>query len=124
MMYSMKKILMIVVLVFLIFGYYSSVLANNLTCRDDKNNKVINIFYDQDKIEAVGKTFKNVLIFGNGISAEYSKWKSLFLGFGKVLDESWKINLEFSKPKSASIIKFKYENGEPEQLSESLYLCQ
>ena len=122
-MYSMKKILMIVVLVFLIFGYYSSVLANNLTCRDDKNNKVINIFYDQDKIEAEGKTFTNVLIFGNGISAEYSRWKSLFLGFGKVLDESWKINLEFSKPKSASIIKFKYENGEPEQLSESLYLC-
>jgi len=123
MMYSMKKILMIVVLVFLIFGYYSSVLANNLTCRDDKNNKVINIFYDQDKIKVGGKTFTNVLIFGNGISAEYSKWKSSFLGFGKVLDESWKINLEFSKPKSASIIKFKYENGEPKQLSESIYLC-
>ena len=120
----MKEFLAIVITGFLIFGDYNSVLANNLICRDDKNNKVINIFYDQDKIEAVGKTFKNVLIFGNGISAEYSKWKSLFLGFGKVLDESWKINLEFSKPKSASIIKFKYENGEPEQLSESLYLCQ
>ena len=119
----MKKLLAIVVLVFLFFNNYNSVLAKNLSCRD-ANNKAINIFYDQDKIETVGKTFTNVLIFGNGISAEYYNWKSLFLGFGKVLDESWKINLEFSKPKSASIIKFKYENGEPKQLSESLYLCQ
>ena len=86
-------------------------------------NKVITIFYDQDKVEALGKTFTNVLVFGNGISAEYSTWKSLFLGFGKVLDESWKINLEFSKPKSASIIKFKNKKGKSEQLSESLYLC-
>ena len=119
----MKKFLAIIVLGFLIFGDYNSVLANNLTCRDDENNKVINIFYDQNKIEAAGKTFTNVLIFGNGISAEYSKWKSLFLGFGKVLDESWKINLEFSKPKSASIIKFKYKNGESKQFSENFYLC-
>ena len=118
----MKKLFAILVLVFLIFGDYNLVTANNLSCRDE-NNKAINIFYNQDKIEAVGKTFTNVLIFGNGISAEYSNWKSLFLGFGKVLDESWKINLEFSKPKSASIIKFKYENGEPKQLSESIYLC-
>mgnify|MGYP003389635157 CR=1 FL=1 len=123
MVLKMKKLLAIIVLGFLIFGDYNSVLANNLTCRDDKNNKVINIFYDQDKIEAEGKTFTNVLIFGNGISAEYSRWKSLFLGFGKVLDESWKINLEFSKPKSASIIKLKHKNGKSEQLSESLYLC-
>ncbi len=119
----MKKLLAFGVLGFLIFGDYNLVLANNLTCRDDKNNKVISIFYDQDKIEVEGKKFTNVLIFGNGISAEYSKWKSLFLGFGKVLEESWKINLEFSKPKSASIIKFKYNNGKSEQLSESLYLC-
>ena len=119
----MKKLLAFGVLGFLIFGDYNLVLANNLTCRDDKNNKVISIFYDQDKIEVDGEKFTNVLIFGNGISAEYSKWKSLFLGFGKVLEESWKINLEFSKPKSASIIKFKYNNGKSEQLSESLYLC-
>ena len=93
-----------------------------MTCKDDQNNKVITIFYDQDKVEALGKTFTNVLVFGNGISAEYSTWKSLFLGFGKELDESWKINLEFSKPKSASIIKFKNKNGKSEKLSESSYL--
>ena len=34
------------------------------------------------------------------------------------------INLEFSKPKSASIIKYKYEKGELKKLSESSYLCQ
>ena len=119
----MKNFLLIMVLVLIIFSDYKSVLENNLTCKNDKNNKVINIFYDQDKVETLGKTFTNVLIFGNGISAEYSKWKSLFLGFGKVLDESWKINLEFSKPKSASIIKLKYINGKSEQLSQSLYLC-
>ena len=93
-----------------------------MTCKDDKNNKVITIFYDQNKVEALGKTFTNVLVFGNGISAEYSKWKSSFWG-RKVLDESWKINLEFSKPKSASIVKFKNKKGKSEQLSESLYLC-
>ena len=120
----MKDFLTIVILGLLILNNYYPVLANNMTCKDDKNNKVITIFYDQNKVEALGKTFTNVLVFGNGISAEYSTWKSLFLGFGKVLDESWKINLEFSKPKSASIIKFKNKNGKSEQLSESLYLCQ
>ena len=120
----MKDFLTIVILGLLILNNYYPVLANNITCKDDKNNKVITIFYDQDKVEALGKTFTNVLVFGNGISAEYSTWKSLFLGFGKILDETWKINLEFSKPKSASIIKFKNKNGKSEQLSESLYLCQ
>ena len=120
----MKNFFLIVILGLLILSYHYSVLANNLTCKDDKNNKLITIFYDQNKVEALGKTFTNVLVFGNGISAEYSTWKSLFLGFGKVLDESWKINLEFSKPKAASIIKFKNKNGKSEQLSESLYLCQ
>ena len=119
----MKNFLGIIIFGIVLFINLNSVLANNLTCRDDKNNKVVNIFYNQDKVEALNKTFTNVLIFGNGISAEYFKWKSLFLGFGKVLDESWKINLEFSIPKSASIIKFKYKNGKLEQLSESLYLC-
>ena len=94
----MKNFFLKVILGLLILN---QVLANNLTCKDDKNNKVITIFYDQNKVEALGKTFTNVLVFGNGISAEYSTWKSLFLGFGKVLEESWKINLEFSKPKSA-----------------------
>ena len=120
----MKNFFLIIILGLLILSDHYPVLANNLTCKDDKNNKVINIFYDQNKVEALGKTFTNVLVFGNGISAEYSTWKSLFLGFGKVLDESWKINLEFSKPKSASIIKYKYENGEFKLLSESSYLCQ
>ena len=119
----MKNFLAIVILGLLILSDHYPVLANNLTCKNSKNNRVITIIYDQDKVEALGKTFTNVLVFGNGISAEYSKWKSIFLGFGKVLDESWKINLEFSKPKSASIIKFKNKNGKPEKLSESLYLC-
>ena len=120
----MKNLLAIIILSISIFDGYNTVLANDLTCIDDKNSKVINIFYNQDRIETLGKTFTNVLIFGNGVSAEYSKWKNSFLGFRKLLDESWKINLEFSKPKSASIIKFKYENGEFKQLSESSYLCQ
>ena len=119
----MKNILAIIILGSIIFINHNSVLANNLICRDDKNNKVINIFYDQDKVEAVGKTFTNVLIFGNGISAEYFKRKSIFLGFGEEIDESWKINLEFSKPKSASIIKFKYKNGKLERFGESLFSC-
>ena len=119
----MKNFFLIVILGLSILSDHYPVLANNLTCKDDKNNKVITIFYDQDKVEALGKTFTNVLVFGNGISAEYSTWKSLFLGFGNVLDESWKINLEFSKPKSASIIKFKNKNGKSEQISESFYLC-
>ena len=120
----MKKLLINIVLSFLIFVDYNFVLANNLTCRDDKNYTVINIFYDEYKIKAAGKTFTNILIFGNGISAEYSKWNTSFLGFRKVLKESWKINLEFSKPKSVSIIKFKYEDGVSKQLSESFYLCK
>ena len=119
----MKNFFLIVILGLLILSYHHSALANNLTCKDDKNNKFITIFYDQNKVEALGKTFTNVLVFGNGISAEYSTWKSLFLGFGKVLAESWKITLEFSKPKSASIIKFKNKNGKSEKLSESSYLC-
>ena len=120
----MKKLLAIIILSLSIFCGYNSVLANDLTCIDDKNSQVIKIFYNQDRIETLGKTFTNVLIFGNGVSAEYSKWKNSFLGFRKLLDESWKINLEFSKPKSASIIKYKYENGEFKLLSESSYLCQ
>ena len=120
----MKKFLFIIVIFFLIFGNYNSVIANNLNCRDDKDKKIINIFYDQNKIEAIGKTFTNVLIFGNGISAEYSKWKSSFLGFEKILEERWKINLEFSEPKSVSIIKFKYDDGISKKLSESFYLCK
>ena len=79
----MKNFLAVVILGLLILSDHYPVLANNLTCKDDKNNKVITIFYDQDKVEALGKTFTNVLVFGNGISAEYSTWKSLFLGFGK-----------------------------------------
>ena len=120
----MKKLLAIIILSLSIFGSYNSVLANDLTCSDNKNNEVIKIFYNQDRIETLGKTFTNVLIFGNGVSAEYSKWKNSFLGFRKLLDESWKINLEFSKPKSASIIKYKYENGELKKLSESSYSCE
>ena len=79
----MKNFLTIVILGLLILNNYYPVLANNITCKDNKNNKVITIFYDQDKVGALGKTFTNVLVFGNGISAEYSTWNSLFLGFGK-----------------------------------------
>ena len=120
----MKKLLAIIILNLSILGSYNSVLANHLICSGDKNSEVINIFYNQDRIEALGITFTNVLIFGNSVSAEYFKWKTSFLGFRKLLDESWKINLEFSKPKSASIIKYKYENDEFKKLSESSYLCQ
>ena len=56
----MKDFLTIVILGLLILNNYYPVLANNMTCKDDKNNKVITIFYDQDKVEALGKTFTNV----------------------------------------------------------------
>ena len=120
----MKNLLAIIILSISIFGGYNTVSASDLTCSDDKNSEVINIFYNQDRIETLGKTFTNVLIFGNGVSAEYFKWKNSFLGLRKLLDESWKINLEFSNQKSASIIKYKYENGEFKLLNESSYLCQ
>ena len=50
--------------------------------------------------------------------------ENFVFGFRKLLDESWKINLEFSKPKSASITKYKYENGDFRLLIERSYLCQ
>ena len=120
----MNKLLAITILNLSIFGCNNSVLANDLTCSDDKNSEVIKIFYNQDRIETLGKTFTNVLIFGNGASAEYFKWKTSFFGLRKLLDESWKINLEFSKPKSASITKYKYENGDFRLLIGRSYLCQ
>ena len=46
----MKKLLAIIILSLSIFGGYNSVLANDLTCSDDKNSHVIKIFYNQDRI--------------------------------------------------------------------------
>ena len=42
----MKKLLAIIILSLSIFGGYNSVLANDLTCSDDKNSHVIKIFYN------------------------------------------------------------------------------
>ena len=58
----MKNFLAIVILGLLILSDHYPVLANNLTCKDDKNNKVITIFYDQDKVEALGKTLSLIHI--------------------------------------------------------------
>ena len=59
----MKKLLAIIILSISIFGGYNTVLANDLTCSDDKNNEVINVFYNQDRIETLGRnldSYKNI----------------------------------------------------------------
>ena len=42
----MNKLLAITILNLSIFGCNNSVLANDLTCSDDKNSEVIKIFYN------------------------------------------------------------------------------
>ena len=40
------------------------------------------------------------------MSGEYYKYKSLFLGLGKTLDEKWEIDIELRNPKTVSLSKY------------------
>ena len=53
-----------------------------LTCSDDKNSEVIKIFYNQDRIETLGKTFTNVLIFEMVLQLNILNGKLRFLDSG------------------------------------------
>ena len=117
----MRKILIISIFISVILN--SLVLAENLECENEKTNETLNIFYDFEKIEIEGKKFTNIFVFGNGMSAEYLEYKSLFLGFGKTLDKKWEIDIELRNPKSVVLTKFKYYAYEPKKISENKYLC-
>ena len=117
----MKKLLTIIILVLL----WSQVInAASLTCRNSETNKTIKVFYDQDKIKADGKTFEDVFVFGNVVSGEYYIWEGNFLGLGKKIVKSWRIDIEFSSPKTAAITGFKYKNGEAKIISDNFYFCK
>ncbi len=77
-----------------------------------------------DKIEVEDKVFSEIFVFGNGMSGEYYKYKSLFLGFGKTLDEKWEIDIELRNPKTVSLSKFKYYADEPKKISDNSFLCR
>ena len=117
----MKKIIIVIIFFLTIFSYVN---AENLTCKDEKNNEIINISYDFEKIELDEKKFKDIFVFGNGMSAEYLEYKSLFLGFGKTLDEKWEIDIELRNPKSVVLTKFKYYANEPKKISDNKYFCK
>ena len=110
--------------VFFIINLGSSVSAENLECKNEKNNEVLNIFYDFEKIEIEGKKFTNIFVFGNGMSAEYLQYKSLFLGLGKTLDEKWEIDIELRNPKTVVLSEFKYYANEPKKISDNKYFCK
>ena len=118
----MREILFISAFVFITLS--SSVSAENLECKNVKNNEALNIFYDFEKIEIEGKKFTNIFVFGNGMSAEYLEYKSLFLGLGKTLDEKWEIDIELRNPKSVVLTKFKYYANEPKKISDNKYFCK
>ncbi len=116
----MKKYLIIIFITLL----FESVFAQNLTCKNIKNDDSIEIFYDQEKIQVQEKNFSDIFIFGNGMSGKFYIHKSIFLGIGKKLDEVWQIDLEFRDPKTAVISKSKYLKGQSKIISEDSYLCQ
>ena len=116
----MKQYLLIIC-TFLIL--INSASAKNLICNDNENNNIIKIFYDQNKIKALEKTFSDIFIFGNGMSGKFFSYKNL-LGNETKIDEVWTIDLEFREPKTAVISKFKYFEGESKKIGKSSYLCQ
>jgi len=117
----MKKILCI--LIFIFFLLNNNVLAEIMKCSDKTNNEII-IDFDYEKIEASGKIFTDIFVFGNGMSGEYFKYKSIFLGLGKKLDEKWEIDIELSNPKTVTLSKFKYYADELKKVSDNYYICQ
>jgi|TARA_Y100000994_G_scaffold200802_1_gene171310 hypothetical protein len=120
----MKKILAVTIFFLILFINYNYLSAENLVCKDEKNNKTISVFYTFDKIEVEDKVFSEIFVFGNGMSGEYYKYKSLFLGFGKTLDEKWEIDIELRNPKTVSLSKFKYYADEPKKISDNSFLCR
>ena len=117
----MKKILGILILVFFLLN--NNVLAEIMKCSDKTNNEII-IDFDYEKIEASGKIFTDIFVFGNGMSGEYFKYKSIFLGLGKKLDEKWEIDIELNNPKTVTLSKFKYYADELKKVSDNYYICQ
>ena len=117
----MKKILGILIFVFFLLN--NNVLAEIMKCSDKTNNEII-IDFDYEKIEASGKIFTDIFVFGNGMSGEYFKYKSIFLGLSKKLDEKWEIDIELSNPKTVTLSKFKYYADELKKVSDNYYICQ
>ncbi len=120
----MKRILVATIFFLIIPINYNHLSAENLVCKDEKNNKTISVFYTFNKIEVEDKVFSDIFVFGNGMSGEYYKYKSLFLGIGKALDEKWEIDIELRNPKTVSLSKFKYFGDVPKKISSSTFLCR
>ena len=118
----MKKILGILILVFFLLN--NNVLAEVMKCRDKINNEIMIIDFDYEKIEASGKIFTDIFVFGNGLSGEYLKYRNIFFGLGKKLDEKWEIDIELSNPKTVTLSKFKYYADELKKVSDNYYICQ
>ena len=117
----MKKYLLIIFFINLVWCKF--VYAENITCKHSDNNNTIKIFYDTNQIKAAGKTFKDVFVSGNSMSGTYFIYKSLFLGVGSTIDESWRIDLSFDSPKAVSISRFKHIKDNIELLSDDFYIC-
>ena len=101
----------------------NNVLARNLICKNNDNSTEIKIFYDQDKIKTLGKTFSDIFVFGNGMSGKFYSYKSLPSTNEKKVDEIWEIDLEFRTPKTAVLSKFKYFKDQPKKISKNYYIC-
>tara|TARA_Y100000992_G_C20874596_1_gene308929 strand:- start:40 stop:402 length:363 start_codon:yes stop_codon:yes gene_type:complete len=120
----MKKISWLIIICFFLFKDNTVVLAKDLICVNNTNNSTTKIFYNFDEIKFEDKIFEDIFVFGNGISGEYIKYKSIFLGIGKKLDKKWQIDLEFRDPTTANISIFKYSEDKAELISETLYYCE
>ena len=120
----MKKILIIIIFFLIVSINYNFLLAENLVCKDEKNNETIRVFYTFDKIEVDDRLFSDIFVFGNGMSGKYYKHKSLFLGLKKTLDEKWEIDIELSDPKKVFLSKFKYFDNELKKISDNSFLCR
>ena len=120
----MKKIAWFIIIIFFLFKDNTVVLAKDLICVNNTNNSTTKIYYNFDEIKFEDKIFKDIFVFGNGISGEYIKYKSIFLGIGKKLDKKWQIDLEFRDPTTVNISFFKYSEDKAELISETLYYCK
>ena len=119
----MRKILWPLFIFFFLFKFNSNVFASDLVCKNN-NNEIVKIFYNYDEIKFINKIFKDIFVYGNGISGEHIKYKSVFLGIGKKLYKKWQIDLEFRDPTTANISIFQYSEDKAELISETLYYCE
>ena len=120
----MTKIIIASVIVFFISLNYNFVIAENLTCQNKKNNQTIKLFYDYKNIKFKDKEFKDIFVFGNGISGKHYIYKSLFLGIGKTLDERWEIDIELRDPKTVVLSKYKYYENKSKKFIEIFFVCK